>query len=71
MIKTTLQSLYNIRTAANPQGRLAKKNVFIGAHRFLLVEQEASDRSPFQPDKAILRYTDTITKCHNTLYGIQ
>jgi hypothetical protein len=37
IIKTTLQSLYNIKTAANPQGRLAKKNIFIQAHRSLLL----------------------------------
>jgi len=37
MIKTTLQSLCNIKTAANPQGHLAEKHLFIHAHRFLLV----------------------------------
>jgi hypothetical protein len=37
VIKTTLQSRYNIEAAANPQGRLSKKNVFIHVHRFLLV----------------------------------
>jgi broad specificity phosphatase PhoE len=41
------------------------------ATRTCLSEYEASGRSPFQPDKAILRYTDTITKCHSPLYDIQ
>jgi hypothetical protein len=51
--KTTLQSLYNIKAAANPQGRLAEKHIFIHAHRFLLAEQEASGRSPFLRDKPL------------------
>ena len=71
IIKKTLQSLYNIKTAAKPQGRLAEKNIFIHAHRFLLVKHEASGRSPFLRDQATLRYTRTIIKHRNTLYDIQ
>jgi hypothetical protein len=39
--------------------------------RFLLVEQEASGRSPFLRDQATLRYTATITKHRSRLYDIQ
>jgi len=64
-------SFEEFKTAANPQGRLTKENVFIDVHRFLLVKHEASRRSPFLHDQATLRYTGTITKHRNTLYDIQ
>ena len=72
IIKTDLQSLYNIKTAANMQGRLTKKNIFIDVHRFLLVSFVVLIMNPlvvvrFLCDKATLRYTGTITKRRNTL----
>ena len=35
--RNTLQSLHNIKAAANTQGSLAKEDVFIHVHRFLPV----------------------------------
>src|SRR3974377_1380021 len=36
VVKTVLQSRLDVEAAANTQGRLAKKNIFIHIHRLLL-----------------------------------